>query len=115
MKKLLLLIVAVVVVIGVGTVAVIAVDSQYGKYQNKKESPVATITQSESEKKMEEVKIAAAAENQSLADEISRLATECQKGEGAYEKLTPFNKTNTEAPVCVAPSTQVFSDNVPGE
>lgn len=100
MKKLLLSAVAIVLVIGIGA----AVAAHYQNTKNKNVvTSEPTVSVKEADKRVQDAKTAAGAEYQSLVVKYNTAVAECQKGVGAYAKLTAFVKGQTAQPVCPEP------------
>lgn len=100
MKKLLLYVLAFVVAAAAVYFAATVIDDRYQQKIKTQPAPVKTITQTESDKKIAEVKAAAAAENRALVDSFNQQTAECQKGKVAYDKLSPALRNQTSPPLC---------------
>lgn len=102
MKKLLLYIGVAILAVGVGA----ATAGHYANYQNKQAKPVPTISVAQANKEVADAQKAvteASGVIKSLTAQYNAQVAECQKGKVAYDKLTPFVKTQTPAPTCAAP------------
>jgi hypothetical protein len=102
MKKLLL---ASLLVVGltVGTSA--AIGDHYNDYQNKKqqETQAAQKAQAEEARTLQAAaRLEAVTAFNNLKAQYEELRVECVKGLDAYNKLTPYTKTQTAAPTCPA-------------
>jgi hypothetical protein len=97
MKKLLTIAVFVVAIVGFGGLSV----AHYKNYQNKhKVSVPATITVQAANQEVSQVKAVFASEKQDWITSYDQAVAECQKGVAAYGKLTHYQQSQTQAPVC---------------
>ena len=94
MKKYLL---SVAVILALVILTMASID-HYQDYQKK---PVIVVAQVDTEKQQlrEQVEALDKQSTETLT-ENTRLLAECEKGKVAYEKLTPFAKTQAQVPNC---------------
>lgn len=97
MIKLITIVLVAVVLVSAGFLSV----KHYNEYKNNKQHDTAVAQKAASEAQAKE-QASATAERAKIVKEYDALRLECEKGQGAYYKLTPAVAKTTPAPVCKA-------------